>query len=70
MNVSLQAKHRRLAQEQARMFERILPKTDDFYERPTRATAAGDWQRLRGLPAVGRGVSGAVRGTRPGDGLE
>jgi hypothetical protein len=22
-----------------------------------------DWQRLRGLPAIGRGVSGAVPGT-------
>jgi hypothetical protein len=24
---------------------------------------------LRGLPAIGRGCSGAIRGTRPGDGL-
>lgn len=28
-------------------------------------TAAGSWQRLRGLPAIGRGVSGAVRGSNP-----
>jgi hypothetical protein len=28
-------------------------------------TASGDWARLRGLPAIGRGVSGAIPGTRP-----
>jgi hypothetical protein len=42
---------------------------DDRERRPSRATAAGDWRKLRGLPAVGRGVSGAIPGTRPGDGL-
>jgi hypothetical protein len=29
------------------------------------ATAAGDEERLRGVPCVGRGISGAMRGTRP-----
>ncbi len=29
------------------------------------ATGPGDWERLRGLPAIGRGVSGAVRGSDP-----
>lgn len=29
------------------------------------ATAAGDWARLRGLPAIGRGCAGAIRGTDP-----
>lgn len=29
----------------------------------------GDEAQLRGLPAIGRGVRGAIRGTRPGDGL-
>ncbi|MDF2751311.1 MAG: hypothetical protein K0T00_2487 [Gaiellaceae bacterium] len=28
-------------------------------------TSAGDERRLRGLPAVARGVSGAVRGSNP-----
>jgi hypothetical protein len=32
---------------------------------PTRATAAGDPAKLRGVPCVGRGLSGVVRGTRP-----
>lgn len=29
------------------------------------ATAAGDPSRLRGLPAIGRGVGGAINGTDP-----
>jgi hypothetical protein len=28
-------------------------------------TAGGDERRLRGIPAVGRGCSGAIRGMRP-----
>jgi hypothetical protein len=28
-----------------------------------------DAATLRGLPAIGPGVAGAIRGTRPGDGL-
>jgi hypothetical protein len=28
-----------------------------------------DHRRLRGIPAIGRGVSGAIRDTRPGDSL-
>jgi hypothetical protein len=30
------------------------------------ATAAGDGRRLRGIPAIGRGVSGAIPGSQPG----
>lgn len=29
------------------------------------ATAGGDPRRLRGIPAIGRSVSGAIRGTDP-----
>jgi hypothetical protein len=29
------------------------------------ATAAGDAIKLRGIPAIGRSVSGAIRGTQP-----
>lgn len=32
-------------------------------------TAAGDQRRLRGIPAIGRGVAGAITGTRPGGNL-
>lgn len=33
-------------------------------------TAPGDWLKLRGIPAIGRGVQGVIRFTRPGDGIE
>jgi hypothetical protein len=33
------------------------------------STAPGDSRKLRGIPAIGRGVSGAIRDTRPGDSL-
>lgn len=38
---------------------------------PMRAsvTPAGDERRLRGIPAIGRGVAGAVPGSRPGANL-
>lgn len=29
------------------------------------ATAAGDERKLRGIPAIGRGVAGAIPGTSP-----
>jgi hypothetical protein len=29
-------------------------------------SAEGDEQRLRGIPAIGRGVAGAIPGTKPG----
>ena len=60
MNISLQIKHRQLAKEHARQVARILRETGDdpVYQRPTQATAAGDEQRLRGLPAVGSGCRG------------
>ena len=33
------------------------------------APAGGDFERLRGIPAIGRGVSGASPGTKPGSSL-
>ena len=39
-------------------------------ERQAAATAGGDAERLRGIPVVGaKGVSGAIRGTKPGGNL-
>lgn len=32
---------------------------------PSRATAAGDVEKLRGIPCQGRGIGGATRGSRP-----
>ena len=47
--------------------ERILREVGD-HEEPAGhagATAAADSARLRGIPAVGVGCSGAIRGTNP-----
>ncbi len=42
---------------------------DDVPASAAGATAGGDWQRLRGIPAIRPGVAGAIRNARPGDGL-
>lgn len=34
---------------------------------PRKTPAGGDPMALRGIPAIGRGASGAITGTRPGD---
>ncbi len=43
--------------------------TRDIYETPdltTTLSRLGDEQQLRGIPAIGRGVTGAINGTKPG----
>lgn len=35
------------------------------FERPRVAVDAGDERTLRGIPAIGRNVGGAIPGTRP-----
>jgi len=35
-----------------------------------RARLPGEPGELRGIPVQGRGIGGAIRDTRPGDGLE
>ncbi len=54
--------------EDARKLARIVLEAGGDEEPPKQsagATSGGDWERLRGLPAIGRGVSGAIRGTDP-----
>jgi hypothetical protein len=41
------------------------PDDPRLQERRYATTAAGDHAKLRGLPAIGRGVSGAIHGTNP-----
>lgn len=58
---------RQLAAEDEAKVRRIVAEVGDA-EMPSStagATAAGDERRLRGVPAVGRGVSGAIPGTSP-----
>jgi hypothetical protein len=69
MNIPLWVKHRDLAIHQAQAIAHAIQETDHIFERPTQATAAGDERKLRGIPAIGRGVTGAISHTRPGDGL-
>lgn len=52
----------RLHAQQARILR------DNVLEQPatvTQATLPGDTRKLRGIPAIGRGVSGASPGTQP-----
>lgn len=51
--------------------ERIEREVGDLPKPDAKGAAllVGAAGRLRGIPAVGRGVSGAIRGTRPGDSL-
>jgi hypothetical protein len=53
--------------EDERRLGRLLLETGEAAPPKTTAGASngGDWERLRGLPAIGRGVSGAVRGSDP-----
>jgi hypothetical protein len=60
------AYRRQLQVEDQAKLERILAEVVD--EEPSSAagaTAPGDSRRLRGIPAVGRGVAGAIQGTNP-----
>jgi hypothetical protein len=51
-----------IAERQARIDQNIQAPADHA---PSRATAAGDTRKLRGIPAIGRGVPGEINGTRP-----
>lgn len=53
--------------EDARKIGRILEESGDVAATHTvaRATLPGDTRRLRGIPAIGRGVAGASPGTNP-----
>lgn len=69
-NILLAIKHLQLDRHNARVLARILKETAADHPPPTRgATAGGDSRKLRGIPAIGRGVSGAIPGTRPEDAI-
>jgi hypothetical protein len=50
-----------LQAEDAEKVDRIVRDAEAFEG----VTSGGSWQRLRGVPAIGRGVSGAVAGSNP-----
>ncbi len=63
------AKSHELLTHQAHQLAQILleinPDEPAPQERKYRATAAGDERRLRGIPALARGVGSAIPGTNP-----
>jgi hypothetical protein len=59
------AQAEREAREQVDLILREVGELDDDAPLELRGTAAGDSRRLRGLPAIGRGVSGTMPGTSP-----
>jgi hypothetical protein len=65
MNITLAQTRHQLHVEQAQQLARIARDTDVTLERPSHATAAGDTRKLRGIPAIGRCVAGAIPGTSP-----
>jgi hypothetical protein len=56
---------RRSAVELERQVAKIAVEVGADVPEQTPATAAGDPRRLRGIPAIGCGVGGAVAGTQP-----
>ena len=51
---------------QAMQLATVLNEVDtQTLERAYRTTAGGDERKLRGIPAIGRSVSGAIPGTIP-----
>ncbi len=69
MNIILALKHHQQCVDQAALMVEIvrdLNLDDPYPVIATGVTAGGDERRLRGIPAIGRGVSGAIPGTKPG----
>ena len=58
------ARHR--DQQIARIIQNNTEPTTEPIRAATRATLPGDSRRLRGIPAIGYGVTGAIPGTTPG----
>lgn len=64
---SLQMRRMIEAQKNVKLIARLALEADDGvkFERPKSAADAADTRSLRGLPAVARGVAGAIRFTNP-----
>lgn len=67
MSILLRIRHLNEAERQAKLMAEIALDTgDDTPIKISSSTPAGDPQRLRGIPAIGKGVAGAIPGSRPG----
>lgn len=68
--LNLALRRQQLREQQAQTLVRIARETggdDAAVVRP--GALPGDELALRGIPAIGRGVQGVIRFTRPGDGI-
>ncbi len=52
-------------EEAARQDRKVSEVTNQPEEEPMVGVAGGDSRRLRGIPAIGRGVDGSIPGTDP-----
>jgi hypothetical protein len=59
--------HAAQARQVAQIAAEVEP--DQTLKRVTPGSLPGDEKALRGIPAIGRGVSGCINGTRPGSNL-
>lgn len=53
------------ADQLAEILRNVDPNDPALHERVYSTTLAGDERKLRGIPAIGRGVTGAIPGTTP-----
>ena len=67
MRVILGRYHRdaQKALDAAKLAKILLEVGEPIPEKVGHATAGGDERRLRGIPAIGRGVAGCIPGTAP-----
>lgn len=63
--LNLWLRRRREAVDLERQLVRIAEEVGADLPAVTSATAAGDPRRLRGIPAIGYGTSGAIAGSQP-----
>lgn len=64
--INLMQKHAELDERNARMLVRIARETGDVPVATRVLSLLGDERQLRGIPAIGRGVAGAIGGSSPG----
>jgi hypothetical protein len=64
--LNLAQKHAELDARNAAALVRIARETGDTPVAKRVLSLLGDEVQLRGIPAIGRGVAGAIRGTGPG----
>lgn len=69
-NILLAIKHRLLDERCAKQLAEFSRETGHPQPDRYQQKLPGDEKALRGIPAIGRGVTGAIPGTRPGARLD